>query len=907
MAVSGENLIRPPKRVSRRLFPHFLIRTGGLPADGLRFMRAKETVERLREMTALSRRLSEENGELIEAVEREVPQVRSDSLRNALIRFKRDLYNGRKPKVRVTEEWAELTPELAQRIRLRLQNEERLVKLREEARTRFEEELLDARRHLRQTVTDPRLLAGIALTSQELHEKAVKYIETPVERQKSRLRKVETSLVKFVTRASVKTSPFSTFTAVGTGSWDERAEHAPFTLPSPNHRVFTELNHANLLRVMEGLCAHPEVRVQLRYRINPTLIIDQGRVKYIRRTDDSKLRPRVFKTLETPVSLDANPAIRLVLSRFGDASELSYAELIRRLTEAGQFPAEQLRAFVNQLISLQVLVPVLPRHEQNPDLAGWLIRWLESLDGDIPKTARDHLIRIRELAEAAPDDTPETRSRRLRDIRNEFHALRKSVGFELSDESLALLLFEDAILEEEARMNPSAWERHLDDLFAWQRLLPVLDVKFRIQSKIAAQFVEMYGENGICDRPGRFLSQVITSITDYFRSMLPSNMMKDTELHNDVENVRRLNELKRELGKLIAEKLRSSEEEAFLSREEIERLTERIPAQVQHRFLTNDAFVQPALADGKPLWVLNHLYVGNGTFFTRFLPWFREELTQRLREELRELVHPRTLAELSGVFGFNANLRPRLAPFELDLPMLPPARDGLGPDEVISWEDVILKYDKREDRVKVVHPKHGDLAVLFAGTLIPALLPFVVNFLVTQFTCGNMPENLFLFAEEELSPDERQKIRIWPRLRVGDVVLSRKKWVIPRGHLPKREPNDSDFDWFERVHRWKEEIGFPDRIFVRFIPLDDSENPFGEDREPSDASRNFDFTDWKPQWIDFQNPLTVKLLGKMIAEQPTGMIAEEMLPDLEHLATDPDDHKRVNEWVIELSQVPEVE
>jgi hypothetical protein len=908
LAVSGEKN-RSNSAMTRRLFPHFLLRVAGLPTNDLPDMRASRTARLLREMARLSGRLDEASPAIIAWIEREVPRIPSDALRNGLIQYKRDLFNRRFPKLRAEHFEQVLPPELTERMKCWERDHGKIRALQEEAKAVFETELMKSRKQLQRLSAHPNLLLGIALTSQELFEKAVKYIRTPVEKQKSRLRKVEYSLSKFVSRAAVKTSPFSTFTAVGLGTWDEQAEYSEVRLPSVRHRSYAEINHANILRVAEGLLGHPEVKRQMRYKVNETLIIDGGRVKYIRRVDDSRLRPRVFKTLETPVSLDANPAILLVLGQFESAPrrELPYPELVRRLMAAGRFREEQLHAFLDQLISLQILVPCVERHEQTPDITGHVIRWLDTLSGDVPAKVKQHLERIRDLTGHCRDAPPDERTRLLTRIRQEFREICETAGISISAESLSLLLFEDAILEEESRLHPGRWKSLLDDLYAWQRLLPILDTKFRMQSKIASQFVQMYGEDGVCERPGRFLSQVITSITDYFQSMLPSAMLKDVEIHNEVENVRRLNELKMELGRLIADKMASSRDEAEISREEIEALVSGIPEAVKRRFVTNDVFVQPVRREGRTSLVVNHMYVGNGTFFSRFLPRFRDQVTRRLRTELEALVHPRTLAEMSGVFGFNANLRPPLAPYELFLPMLPATRAELPSDRIIPWNEIILKYDKSRDQVVPVHPVHGELAVMFTGTLIPAMLPFVVNFMVTHFTNGNMPENLFLFAEQNLSEEERQEIRVWPRIRVGDVIVSRKKWVIPRHHLPHRLPKESDFDYFCKVYRWKEECGLPDRVFVRFLPLDESENPLQGGGDTGQDSRNIDFTDWKPQWIDFENPLLVRLLSKLIAEQPTGMVAEEMLPDLEDLSPEMGGEQRVHELVIELSQTAEEE
>ena len=65
---------------------------------------------------------------------------------------------------------------------------------------------------------------------------------------------------------------------------------------------------------------------------------------------------------------------------------------------------------------------------------------------------------------------------------------------------------------------------------------------------------------------------------------------------------------------------------------------------------------------------------------------------------------------------------------------------------------------------------------------------------------------------------------------------------------------------------------------------------------------NVDFTDFKPQYLDFENPLLVRMFGKMIADSSFHVIIEEMLPDIEELALIDEGKGYVSELLVELSQ-----
>jgi hypothetical protein len=130
---------------------------------------------------------------------------------------------------------------------------------------------------------------------------------------------------------------------------------------------------------------------------------------------------------------------------------------------------------------------------------------------------------------------------------------------------------------------------------------------------------------------------------------------------------------------------------------------------------------------------------------------------------------------------------------------------------------------------------------------------------------------------------------------------------VPKQQLPARENKESDYEYFCKVHHWRMELGLPAHVFIRFTPLEDRESPFQNSDGEQNMGVKIDFTDWKPQWIDFENPVLVRLLGKMIADSSTGMLVEEMLPSPEEISLEIDGEKWVSELVIEMSQVLEEE
>ncbi|MBB4636439.1 lantibiotic dehydratase [Longimicrobium terrae] len=188
-----------------------------------------------------------------------------------------------------------------------------------------------------------------------------------------------------------------------------------------------------------------------------------------------------------------------------------------------------------------------------------------------------------------------------------------------------------------------------------------------------------------------------------------------------------------------------------------------------------------------------------------------------------------------------------------------------------------------------------------------------------------------------------------PRITFGRLVLARRRWTIPSVLFPQRRPEESGADFFLRANRWRAEQGIPETAYLRMQPLPDpkpaqpgapaqpepaadaaaeipgyeghaeeevadpveeaGEEPAAAEGQAPDAaaqaaaakkvtqpSRDF----YKPQFVDFGNPLVVALLGRVA----TGLknftaVLEERYPDRGALARH-DGEAYATELVVQL-------
>ena len=69
-------------------------------------------------------------------------------------------------------------------------------------------------------------------------------------------------------------------------------------------------------------------------------------------------------------------------------------------------------------------------------------------------------------------------------------------------------------------------------------------------------------------------------------------------------------------------------------------------------------------------------------------------------------------------------------------------------------------------------------------------------------------------------------VQVRPRVTYGgSLVLSRRRWLVPKPLFPQREAHESAADFFVRANRWRLEHGIPETCYVRIMPLPDPPQP----------------------------------------------------------------------------------
>ncbi|MEK8169113.1 lantibiotic dehydratase [Streptomyces sp. M19] len=114
-----------------------------------------------------------------------------------------------------------------------------------------------------------------------------------------------------------------------------------------------------------------------------------------------------------------------------------------------------------------------------------------------------------------------------------------------------------------------------------------------------------------------------------------------------------------------------------------------------------------------------------------------------------------------------------------------PRETGAVPEEYrLHLDDLYLEHDTARDRLVLRSRRLGrEVIPVYLGYLVPMALPDVPRTLLLLSPSSMAPVNPWGGVPEEPGPVTRR-----PRVRLGDIVLSRRSWAVAARDLPARVP-----------------------------------------------------------------------------------------------------------------------
>ncbi|WTG93987.1 lantibiotic dehydratase family protein [Kitasatospora sp. NBC_01560] len=890
-----------------------MLRAAGLPIEAVHGLRAPGTSRWADELLGEEERLAELGARLSEPLAALVRAAPDERLRRRVLAVRREVFNHRPardvadvlalagrsdgPAHRLLADW--------------LDARHRLTGLQARGEALLAAELGSSRTELRRLAGLPTLRLGLLLASPALDGKLDAFIAGPATAPDKRGRKMERSLLSYLYRTACKTSPFSTLTTVSPGVFqpppgDLPADDAgrlpaiPDVLLDGGPTGHVRLNVVVLSRLAELVAADPERRRDLPLTVASGWALDEDRVRYVRRSvtagDDSATvsfdaaQDRLF-------FLRLSGALEQVLDLLRTGPLLRYRELTALLAaETGASPDEA-EQYLTALLDLGILqLPWLATDVHSRDPLRSFQRALRGLDRPWAGALADRLDGPADCLAGYPAADTAGRRSLLAGLRRDLLDVQRALG--APEPSLPQTLLYEDVTGPPVAADAAPWARlAAGPLESLTRILPLFDVALAQRLTLKGFFLVRYGRGGRCEDLLKLVHDFHEDIfTQYLQFTSQRPAAGPDGAHPPEENwlgmpeITALDRARSELTARMAalwEGRAAGAEELELDDATVAAVAAEL-APLPRGFEPYSHFLQLARRDGRPLVVLNNSYGGLCFPFTRFTHCFDPAedtgpepvgppgtageaaedglvagLRGTLRGTLRGLQPPGAVfAEVTaGAATTNLNLHARLTDFEI----VCPGETSTAPAAArIQLDDLYVEHDPAADRLVLRSRRlRQEVVPLYLGYLVPMVLP-------------EIPRTLLLFSPtSRVTPDAWRGVPAGPaddgvthrpRLRHGSLVLHRRSWSAGPGALPEPRPGEGEAARYLAWQRWRRRHGLPAQLFARVRP------------EPGPGGA----TGWqgatKPQYVDFDSPLSLTALDALLAAGPARVVLEEMLP-----------------------------
>lgn len=840
-----------------------IVRISGLPVSAVTALRGERAVAAAARLDVLEGQRTAARAELADRIFAILTETAPEA-RGSLLKLKRDCFNGRSlAKHRTALHWAALG-ELGVRVAA---IEDAMTAARAQFEADYAADRDRARDHLRALTGHPELMRGVALASPGLAAHLGR-LHTDLALYRRTEHKVAHSLLRYVTRAATKLSPYSTLTKIGMGVIGRDATVMRVHGDARRDRSLVRVKRYLLDQCCRLLFHHPAVREQLVLGVNTT-VEDLGDALY------RFLRPMVFEL--DPASGDlrnARPSIVQVRLR-GPLIAWLREELARpvrtyaavRTAAVACFGADasDVDATLAQLLDIGFLRLIPPWASYETHLEPQLLRFLRGLPvpelGDV-SAALERLVAIEDGFPRATDplravaELDRTVSRLFEDIKAATRPTSE-LRFEKSAQNYyedvlvsapdraptrEVLRLDRATAEELSRTGDLIWQ--MANLYEPRHELHHAlyhHLRTRWPARTRVPFLELFASvQPLWERYLAYLASDRAALFDPFA--LPE--------------VAALGRLRQDV-RIAFHALGTPDEHGVrLPVPDLAALIARIPA----RYLPPVPaclFLQPMEAAGDS-WVVNRIFESTGRFSSRYTAVMEPEVRAAYVRHLEGCGRPRVDGERAELLDM---LFTRTNTVNLHTPQTPkvlevPGEHAEVPDERrVQLRDLVVEIDAERHQLVLRDVRGPRYVPCFLGPMQQEVLP---SFLKMLDMFGAMPRAGLALGR---TPEVRSGgVAVYPRLSLGRLILLRRRWIIPRSCVPTW--SDDKAEAFLAVQRWRREHGIPVQCFlIEGVTADYT------------ARRVY-----KPQYIDFRAPELVALFAASLALGTGELTVEEAAP-----------------------------
>lgn len=880
------------------LHPNFILRVAGAPTSHIEKMQSDIAYRNVQKLIKTDEWLNREKESLCEIIELKIPEIKDKKLSHFAINTRRKLFQNNFNKVMnigCLEDY--LSP---QQLKAFIRADEKIsnrLQLIHDLDMAYAKDIDAAKLALKQAFSDPAIRNAILFSNTRVYESLVAYCDGDKKLKAKKERALLATLLSYVSRASTKTSPLSSFTTIHLGSWQKTSNNDAFAID------FQEDKTTSVVSIKTGIIKalfNPlfkdisQVGNAFKYQLNSSLITANGNASLKRVEDYFDSNSSAFGHVERTSEFAISPIISKLFGIFQGVNSLSLGEIRTFFAvDIGIKDNVKVDGFIQKIINEQILLPALARAEQGDILADH-IEFLSLIPSEKGQPLIDQLTVLKITLVAYENATITERVDLKKRIEHICANLNNELERDLPAKVLNSCFYEDCYrLEANTKLHEGEMTAIESDLKKLLTITPLFDFNCRLQSILANMFVQKYGEKGVCDDVTQFLSQAqdelqCTGVIFFDKHIIE----KFKETFEEDQSAKILDDLNSQFMDHLIDKI--EQKSNFIVDENLlKEISEKIPTIFQNRVQSHCFFGQIAKSNEGSNFVLNQSYTGHSNFFSRFLHHSSNDDLEEIKQYLNGLSRYGDYMELPGVFGFNANLHSQLADKEL---AIEPFGYNYKDSEKLKLDSLSLIYDKKTHRIYFDSKEHGKLDLFYFGFLSPIYLPKLFKILSLSYSQGILSYVISELISRGIV--NKETVTYVPRINLGKVVMWRESWLVPKALIPAIDCSEIDF--FKQVNLWRVEHDLPLRSYVRFTPKVYTDNVNGSSNSEDMAS--IDFKKIKPLYVDFTNPLLIQAFKKTLANEYTSITFQEALPALNDNQASITEKSYVSEFQIEISK-----
>lgn len=757
----------------------------------------------------------------------------------------------------------------------------------------FDAELRKSRDIFRKHAGGSQFQKGLLLSSRLLSDSIAAYLESKSANSTftKKDQQVETGLLKYMTRAAAKTSPFSTFCNLSLVDLTAQTGHGQIKDQCVPESV-VRINNMLYRSMLDAILQNPSLSRHLPVQANRTISEEKDQLLFLFNNNN----------VETFQRVQSGEVLLYVIDQA--RSSIRLQDLVERVASDTNTSFDETEGYIRALISYGLLEFEISVSGLDPDWMKKISSVLSFLSSDPAFNAvLQPLEKTQELLMFYPGADIALRRAIIDEIQTEMSSIltslsRWSTALATSSWSDTMsaddmnertpvslnatkLIYEDSVGEWAPKLCQAQVEEWVRLLDALQRSLAIFDPRPRDMAELKFFFQRQY--------PDLESVGLLQFYEDYYRSLRSEKPENDTGQSLPADAIVMLQGKWHERFQQEISKLQIADtEQVDLSISLIKRINDELGLENEPSSIKTSkaAFVQFCSAkcevsgESSLMGVLNTGAVGYGKMLSRFLHLFPDSLTNSLRDWNRRCFDESEICmETNDCSFFNANIHPPLFPYEVKIPN---GQTNRSKEWHIEVADLKVCCREEENELQLRRTSDGKRVYSFDLGFQGRQGRSALFKLLDKFTLRSSlfihPVVLSVNQYVDRLRDSKAA-REYPRIVFdGKIVLQRRQWLVSRDALPQRDASDTNASFYLKVNAWRMSLGIPARVFI-ILPSQAKE-------EDSNIVKNerTNRDDYKPQYISFESPLLLLLFERLLNKVSSLMRIEEMWPDPENLS-----------------------